>query len=515
MAFGKLCGLRRFGEQRKSRSHHGAHEGREVRKRRLFNLFSFLRDPRVLRGEIVSVFPLAAAVWLSGCMVGPDYHRPSVTTPGQFRGNSIADAESIADLKWFEVFRDEQLQELIRTALSQNYDLRDAIARVDAARANLGITRADQYPNFGIGADVTTGEQSRRGQFTIPSGTSRERSYTTVFLNLFTFEIDIWGRLRRATESARAQLLAEDWNRKTVITTLISDVATAYFNLLELDMELAISKNTLVTRQESLRLIKVQQQGGVATLLDVRQGEQLVYSAAESIPDSERQIEQTENQISLLLGRNPGAITRGRLLTEQQMPPEVPAGLPSSLLERRPDIQAAEQILVAANANIGVAKAAYFPEITLTGEFGFQSTSLSNLFSGSRRAWAFVPQITYPIFDAGRTRFGVERSEAEQRGALAQYEKAIQSAFRDVSDALVQYQKVREIRAERELLVTALQDRKRLAYLTYRGGVDTLLNALDADRDLFNAELSLAQVRLSELLSLVQVYRALGGGWQE
>lgn len=515
MAFGKLCGLRRFGEQRKSRSHHEAHEGREVRKRRLFNLFSFLRDPRVLRGEIVSVFPLAAAVWLSGCMVGPDYHRPSVTTPGQFRGNSIADAESIADLKWFEVFRDEQLQELIRTALSQNYDLRDAIARVDAARANLGITRADQYPNFGIGADVTTGEQSRRGQFTIPSGTSRERSYTTVFLNLFTFEIDIWGRLRRATESARAQLLAEDWNRKTVITTLISDVATAYFNLLELDMELAISKNTLVTRQESLRLIRVQQKGGIATLLDVRQGEQLVYSAAESIPDSERQIEQTENQISLLLGRNPGTITRGRLLTEQQMLPEVPAGLPSSLLERRPDIQAAEQILVAANANIGVAKAAYFPEITLTGEFGFQSTSLSNLFSGSRRAWAFVPQITYPIFDAGRTRFGVERAEAEQRSTLAQYEKAIQLAFRDVSDALVQYQKVREIRAERELLVTALQDRKRLAYLTYRGGVDTLLNALDADRDLFNAELSLAQIRLSELLSLVQLYRALGGGWQE
>jgi multidrug efflux system outer membrane protein len=454
---------------------------------------------------------------LSGCMVGPDYQRPSVTAPGVFRGATSIDpgAQSIAELKWFEVFKDKELQELIRTALIQNYDLRDAIARVDAARANLGLTQADQYPNFGVGADVTATEQSRRGQFTIPRGTSRERTFSSVFLNLFTFEIDIWGRLRRATESARAQLLAEEWNRKTVITTLISDVATAYFNLLELDMELTIARNTLITRQESLRLIKLQQQGGVATLLDVRQGEQLVYSAAESIPDSERQIEQTENQVSLLVGSNPGPVSRNRLLTEQQTPPEVPAGLPSSLLERRPDIQAAEQILIAANANIGVAKAAYFPQITLTGEFGYQSTGLSNLFSGSRRLWTFVPQLTYPIFDAGRTRSGVELAEAEQRSALAQYEKAIQSAFRDVSDALVQYQKVREIRAQRELLVVALQDRKRLAYLTYRGGVDTLLNALDADRDLFDAELSLAQIRLSELLSLVQLYRALGGGWQE
>jgi outer membrane protein, multidrug efflux system len=457
-------------------------------------------------------------LWLSGCMVGPDYRRPAVTTPDAFRGASAAitpDKQSIAELKWFEVFQDEQLQELIRTALTQNYDLRDAVARVDAARANLGITQADQYPNFGIGADVTSVEQSRQGEFTIPRGTSRQRTFGTVFLNLFTFELDIWGRLRRATEASRAELLATDWNRKAVITTLISDVATAYFNLLELDMELAIAKNTFTTRAESLRVIRVQQLGGVATLLDVRQGEQLVYTAAQSIPDAERQIEQTENQISLLLGRNPGPVTRGRLLTEQQTPPEVPAGLPSSLLERRPDIQAAEQLLISANANIGVARAAYFPQITLTGEFGYQSTALSNLFSGSRRLWTFVPQLTYPIFDAGRTRFGVERAEAEQRSALAQYEKAIQTAFSDVSNALVQYQKVREVRAQRELLVTTLQDRKRLAYLRYRGGVDTLLNALDADRDLFNAELSLAQIRLSELLSLVQLYKALGGGWQE
>jgi multidrug efflux system outer membrane protein len=449
-------------------------------------------------------------------MVGPDYQRPPVTTPDVFRASPTPtpDPKSIADLKWFEVFSDEQLQELIRTALVQNYDLRDAVARVDAARANLGITQADQYPNFGVGGGFTSVELSREGIFSIPSG-NRRRDFGTVFLSLFTYEIDIWGRLRRATEAARAELLATDWNRKTVITTLVSDVATAYFNLLELDMELAIARSTLATREDSRRLIQLQEQGGLATFLDLRQAEQLVYGAAQSIPSTEQQIEQTENQISLLLGKNPGPVTRGRLLTEQQTPPAVPAGLPSSLLERRPDIQAAEQILVATNANIGVAKAAYFPQITLTGEFGYQSTALSNLFSGSRRMWTFIPQLIQPIYTAGRITSGVELAEAQQRSALAQYEKAIQTGFRDVSDALVAYQKVREVRAQRELLVTALQDRKRLAYLRFQGGVDTMLNALNSDQDLFTAELSLAQARLDELRSLVQLYRALGGGWQE
>jgi multidrug efflux system outer membrane protein len=476
------------------------------------------------RGEMIGCDAkktwLAAAtimVLLSGCMVGPDYKRPTTEIPGQFRAAMTPDAAaSIADLKWFEVFKDEQLQELIRTALAQNYDLRNAIARVDAARANLGITQADQYPNFGAGGGFTSMESSQEGQFSIPSGSpQRRRDYGTVFLSLFTYEIDIWGRLRRATESAQAQLLASDWNRKTVITTLISDVATAYFNLLELDMELAIARNTLGTRQESLRLIRTQLQGGVGTLLDARQGEQLVYGAAQSVPSTEQQIEQTENQISLLLGKNPGPVTRGRPLTEQQTPPELPAGLPSSLLERRPDIQVAEQILVATNANIGVAKAAYFPQITLTGEYGYQSTALANLFSGSRRIWSFVPQLIQPIYTAGRLTSQVELAEAQQRSALAQYESAIQAGFRDVSDALIQYQKIREIRAQRESLVTSLRDRKRLAYMRFRGGVDTMLNALNSDQDLFVAELSLAQIRRDELLSLVQLYKALGGGWQE
>jgi outer membrane protein, multidrug efflux system len=233
------------------------------------------------------------------------------------------------------------------------------------------------------------------------------------------------------------------------------------------------------------------------------------------IPDDERQTEQTENQISLLLGKNPGPVARGSLMTVQQTPPEIPAGLTSALLERRPDIQAAEQTLIANNANIGVAKAAYFPQITLTGYYGYQSIALANLFSGSRRLWNFLPQLTQPIFTAGRLSSQVELAEAQQRSALAQYEGAIQTGFHDVSNALIQYQNVREVRVQRELLVTALQDRKRLAYMRYRGGVDTMLNALNSDQDLFTAELSLAQARRDELLSLVLLYKALGGGWQE
>ena len=404
---------------------------------------------------------------------------------------------------------------MIRTALAQNYDLREAVARVNAARANLGVTRADQFPNITAGADLTTLRNSSSGSFPIPGSVGRDRTFGGAVLNLLSFEVDLWGRLRRATEAARADLLAAEENRKAVITTLVGDVATAYFDLLELDTELEIAKRTLATREESLRLINVRQQGGVATLLDVRQAEQLVYGAAQTIPDIERLIEQRENQISLLLAKNPGAVMRGRRLTEQQQPPSVQPGLPSSLLERRPDIRAAEQNLIAANAIIGVAKAAYFPRISLTGFLGFESNQLSSLFTGPVRVWQFVPQVTQPIFTAGRIKSNVRLARAQQQIALVHYEKTIQTAFREVSDALVEYRKVKEIHAQQELLVTTLQDRSRLAYLRYRGGVDTQLNALDADRDLFNAELSLALTRRNELLALVQLYKALGGGWQQ
>src|SRR5215813_12798466 len=455
---------------------------------------------------------------LAGCTAGPKYSRPVVESPSAFRGAAdpatARDPDSLADLRWYEVFKDEQLQDLVRTALTNNYDLLQAVARIQAARANLGITRSDQFPSASAGVDMTTLRNSGSGQFAAPAGSGHTRTFGSVMLNLLSFEVDIWGRLRRATEAARANLIATEEDRKAVMTTVVGDVSAAYFNLLELDKELEIAKDTLATRQESLRLIQGRQQGGIATMLDVRQAEQLVYAAAQTVPDIERLIEKTENQINLLLGRDPGPVTRGRELTEQEQPPSAPPGLPSSLLERRPDIRAAEQNLIAATANIGVAKAAYFPQISLTGFMGGQSNQLSNLFGGGG-VWNFAPQVSLPIFNAGRVKSGVKLTEAQQQLALTQYQQAIKTGFREVSDALVEYRKIKEIRAQQEPLVTTLQDRSRLAYLRYKGGVDTQLNALDADRDLFAAELSLTQTRRNELLALVQLYKALGGGWRQ
>ena len=450
---------------------------------------------------------------VSGCAVGPNYARPEVPTPAAFRADTApADLASLADVKWFELFKDERLQELIRTALVQNFDLRSAVVRVELARANLGITRADQFPTIEASAGITAQRSAGSGS-PRPPGSSQSRTFGTVTGDL-SFEIDLWGRLRRATEAARADLLASDNFRKAVITTLVSDVASAYFSLLELDMELAIARRTLQLREESLTIIRNRDRGGLGTLLEVRQGEQLVHAAAQVVPDIEQLIEQTENQISLLLGGSPTSIARGLSLIDQQQPPAVPAGLPSALLDRRPDILAAEQNLVAANAMIGVAKAAYFPRISLTGFLGGQSEALSSLFSGPARIWQFAPQVTQPIFNAGRLRSNVRLATAQQELALIEYQRVIQTAFREVSDSLIQHRKVGEVRAQQELLVATLQERSRLSYVRYRGGIDTLLNALDADRDLFDAERRLAQTRRNELLATVQLYRALGGGWQ-
>jgi len=465
------------------------------------------------------VFPTIAATLLAGCTVGPNYQRPAIPAPANFRapeGTPTFDPESVGDLKWFEVFKDEKLQELVRAALAQNYDLRDAAARVEAATAQLGVTRSNQYPNVGAGADISTIRLSRNGQtpLSVAFVPSQNRTFGGATLDLLSFEVDIWGRLRRATEAARANLLNAEENRKAVMTTLVSEVASDYFSLRELDYQLEISQRTLATRKDSLGLIQTRQLGGVATLLDLRQAEQLVYTASETIPTLQQQIEQTENQISLLLGKNPGEVLRGKSLTEQEMPPDVPAGLPSALIERRPDIRAAEQNLIAANANIGVAKAAYFPQISLSGFLGGQGTQLASLFSGPSSVWNFTPQVTQPIFTAGRLKSEVKLSQAQRDIALVQYEKTIQTAFTEVSDSLIAHQRVRESRVQQELLVAALQDRTRLAYVRYTGGVDTLLNALDSDRDLFQAELTLSQIRLNELDSVVQLYKALGGGWQ-
>jgi outer membrane protein, multidrug efflux system len=460
-----------------------------------------------------------AAVTLAGCTVGPNYKRPQIAVPASFHAPEPlpeSQGASLADLKWFEVYRDPQLDDLIKIALVQNYDLRDAVARVDEARANLGITRSDQYPQVGASGNLQFTRLSRDGQFPLPASfvPNQNRNWGQAALNLLSFQVDLWGQLRRATEAARANLLNADWNRKTVVTTVVSQVATDYFQLLELDSELRISQSTLETRQESLKLTLDREAHGIATELDVRQAEQLVESAAESIPQLKQQIEQTEDQVSLLLGKNPGGVERERRFNEEHLVPEVPAGLPSALLERRPDIRAAEQALIAANANIGVAKAAYFPQISLTGSIGGQSSALARLFSGPNSVWSFVPQLTQPIFTAGRLKNNMRLAQAQRQDAQIAYEKSISTAFQEVSDGLIAHQRTRESRVEQQKLVIALQDRKRLAYRRYEGGVDTQLNALDADRDLLTAELMLEQVRYAELVSTVQIYNALGGGWQ-
>jgi len=441
---------------------------------------------------------------------------PQVQTPATFRGDTATqpDPQSLANLKWFELFKDEKLQKLINDALAHNYDLREAVARVDAARANLGITRSEQFPTIVASGDVVNQRNSRSAGFDLPVPLQRDRSFGSVLLNLLTFEIDIWGRLRKQTAAARADLLATEEARLAVITTLVSDVASAYFSLREFDYELDISRRTLTSREESLRLIKLRQERGVATMLEVRQAEELVYDATEVIPALEQSVQQTENFLSFLTGQNPSSIERGLSLTEHVLPPTVPAGLPSDLIERRPDIRSAEHSLIAANARIEVAKKEYFPRISLTSFLGYQSGQLTSLFSGSRNVWTLAGQVTQPIFTGGRIKSNVRFTQAQRDFLVVDYQKTVQGAFREVSDALVAYQKVKEVRTQRALLVDTLRDRSRLSYLRYTGGVATLLDALDADRELFEAERSLALARRNELLSVVQLYKALGGGWQ-
>jgi multidrug efflux system outer membrane protein len=418
-------------------------------------------------------------------------------------------AESLGDQKWWEVFQDRQLQDLIHTALQQNYDVRIAATRILQAQAQVGITRADGLPTISAGAQSVDQRSPRTKSFP-----QFESSAHQVDLSL-AWELDFWGKYRRATESARANLLATQWARQAVISTLVSDVAAAYFQLRELDLELEISRRTLASRRDSLQLTQTLASGGATSMLDVRQAEQLVFTAAETIPDLERRIEQQENFLSILLGNNPGPITRGTKLTEQPHAPEIPAGLPSSLLERRPDIRQAEAQLIAANAQIGVAKAAYFPQITLTASGGYQSSALTSLFTGPAGLWNFGGSLVQPIFTGGRIRSNVKFTEARQQEAALIYQQTIQQAFRGVSDALVEYRKDREFREQQEQLTFSAQDAARLSETRYRGGATSYLEVLTNETNYFDAELGLAQAQLNELVALVRIYRNLGGGWQE
>jgi multidrug efflux system outer membrane protein len=454
---------------------------------------------------------------LAGCAVGPNYKRPTAEIPPQFRNvadpNAPASAQSLTDSKWFDVFHDDVLKQLVTTALAQNFDMRIASERVLEARAQYGIQKSGLFPDLSASGLWGAERASSIGLAPYPPGANTAASYTQAGFNL-SWELDVWGRLRRLNEAARAQYLASEEGRRAVTTTLIADVSSSYFGLREQDLELDIAQRTKANADKGLQLTTLRHKRGAATGLDVHQAEQLLYTATAQIAAAERGIGQTEDQLSLLLGKSPGDIARGRSLEEYAVPPEIPAGLPSALLERRPDIRQAEATLVAANAQIGAAKAQYFPQITLTGFLGGQSQALSSLFTGPARDWSIAPQAVLPIFNAGRIRNGVRLTEAQKREAVLAYQKAIESSFREVSDALISVRKTAEQRAQEESLVKALRETERLSTLRYRGGLDSYLQVLDAQRNLFQGELALARLRRDELLSVVELYRALGGGWQ-
>jgi outer membrane protein, multidrug efflux system len=449
----------------------------------------------------------------AGCLVGPNYKRPAVSVPPAYRDLNEkpqlqAQATSYADLPWWQVFQDPQLQSLIRTALKQNYDLQLATERVNGARAQVTITRSNLFPQV-------------QGDGTFSGG--KEGTFQTKynFLNPAVdaaFQLDFFGKLRRATEASRAQLLATEAARQTVILTLVSDLASDYFALLQLDLQLQITRETITTQEGSVRLTKLRVEHGVATKLDVLQAQQVLDTANAQVPDLERQIAQEEDAISILLGNNPQAVPRGHPLVEQLLPPEVLPGLPSSLIERRPDIREAEHNLVAANAEIGVAKAEFFPQISLTGSAGGafgRSSAFSSLMSSQIGVWSYGAQVTQPIFTGGALRGNLQLAESERQQALIAYRQAIQRAFGDVSDALIGYQKLHQVRIRQEETVADLQESVRLSNMRYTGGITTYLEVLDGQRSLFSAELTLAQARGGEYQSLVQIYRSLGGGWQQ
>lgn len=469
-----------------------------------------------MRGRITLV--ALGATLLASCSIGPNYKRPAIEAPTAHRGPASAAAategSSLGETPWPALFHDPEITKLVETALKENFDIRMAAERIEQARAQYGIARSYLYPSVDASAKFTAQRSSSTGaNVFIKPGTNLDVSYTDVG-GLFSWELDLWGRVRRLKEAARAQYLSTEEARYGVQTALVADVTLAYLRLRELDLELEIAEKTRKIAEDGLRLTQLRRANGVATGLDVRQAETLLYTATSQRAATLRAIEQQENAINFLLGGSPGTVPRGSALGEIVNPQAIPAGLPSNLLERRPDIRLAEQQLISANAEIGIAKAQYFPRISLSSYVGGQSRALSSLFTGPARLWNFAPATTVPIFNAGRIRNDVRYSEAVQREAELNYRKTVQNAFREVSDSLIAHGRLQEQRKQQELLVGALTESARLSNVRYRGGIDSFLQVLDAQRNLFSGELVLAQLQLAELSSVVQLYRALGGGWQ-
>ena len=457
---------------------------------------------------IVAVLALEA-----GCMMGPKYKRPTVDVPQEYRApapQQATQASSLGNEQWWQVYQDPVLTELIHTAIAQNYDVRIAAARVLEAQAQVGVTRANQFPSANVGVDIFSQQNAKVTNLFPAYQVNGGELNVSVIWNL-----DFWGKYRRQTQAARAQLLATEWGRRAVISSLVANVATAYFQLRALDIELEISNRSLGSRQQSLQLTHVLESHGSGSGLDVSQAEQLVYTASETIPDLERQIQQQGNVLSILLGQNPQTIPRGRALTEQPVPQNVPAGLPSELLERRPDVRQAEQIMVAANAQIGVAKASFFPTLSLTGLGGLQSNALHQFITAPSETWYAAFNVSQPVFQGGALRSQLRLSRANWQEAVFSYQQTVQDAFEQVSNSLIASQKDREFREQQELLTQAAQQTDQLSEVLYKNGGASYLQVLTSETNYFSAELNLVQAQLNERLALVQLYQALGGGWQQ
>jgi len=468
----------------------------------------------MMRGSAALVAMLTAGV-IAGCMtVGPDYQRPQVETPEQWPDAAAGAAVSAT---WWKSYGDPVLDRMIDEALQHNLDLRNAIARVDEARSALGITRADQYPGISANAAASRNRISQETVISVPPGVDPKYNDYRATLNA-SYEIDFWGKYRRATEAARAELLASKFNREAVRLALIADTAKGYFALRALDAQVAITRRTLSTRQASTELQRLRFEAGVASEYDLRQVEAETAQAQALLPSIEQRLAAQETALSVLVGRSPRAIVaqpidRGSALEALTAPPSIPAGLPSDILERRPDLRQAEQGLVAANARIGEAKAAYYPTISLTGFFGVESSMLSGLFDTQARMWQFAGSATQTIFDAGRTRSQVGVAEARQQQALAQYQGAIQNAFKDALDALVAQRKAREVMEAEQKRIEALTSAMRLAQLRYDNGVASFLELLIAERALLDAQLNQVDAQRAQLSASADLFKAMGGGW--
>jgi len=468
-----------------------------------------------MRCRLRSITTASAALLAGACALGPNYQRPKENIPPAYRFDTAAGNDAFADQGWWQLYQDPTLQSLIREALDNNLDVRIAAARIDQARALLGSTRLAQLPQVSASAQ---GQRARTSRYELIPG---EPPISNVFSadGSLSYEVDFWGKYRRATEAARAGLLASEYSKQDVMAGLVSGVATAYFTLLALDEQLIITQRTVGTRQKFVDLTQAQHERGTVSGLDVASAQAQLAVAEANIPDLQRQIGIAEDQLSVLLGRNPDAILRAESsqlkgMTEATVAPVPPAGLPSSLLERRPDLREAEQNLIAANANVGVAKANLFPSIALTAAGGNESSALSQLFTGPARSWSLGASLLQPLLSSQSNLYQLDLAHAQKRQALLQYQQSIQTAFREVSDALIARRKYAELQVAQQAQVDAQRKADSIALARYRIGYASYFDVINADRDLFTAELSLSAAHLNTVLSLVQLYRAVGGGWQ-